>query len=65
MTEVKYDHRMVVRNTLGDLEESVRGLESIGWELRPDIISPNLVDCLNSVKEKKGMTVPMRRAQDG
>lgn len=61
---MKYDHRLVSRTTLADIENQVRFLEGNHWELTPDVHSPSLVEALNACRGKKAnLAVAMRKAQ--
>ena len=61
---MKFDRRIVVRNTLTDLEAGIIHLEKEGWELDPtvpDEATGTLVGTLRNIRRQQTVTVPMRR----
>jgi hypothetical protein len=64
---MKYDRRLVARNSLTDLEAAVKALEAEGWELDPTVPDENSGTILGALRALRGNTklsipVPMRIA---
>lgn len=66
MTESKFNYRMVMRNSLGDLEVAVRALQKCTppWELDPNADSITLVEAFNQCALGQLIGVSMRRSLD-
>lgn len=60
----KYNRRIVVRNTLTDLEVGIIFLENQGWELDPtvpDEAGGTLLGTLRDIRNRQTVTVSMRQ----
>jgi hypothetical protein len=63
---MKFDRRIVVRNSLTDLESAVIALEAEGWVLDPTVPDKNSGTILGALRALRGpsptnIPVPMRR----
>jgi len=63
---MKYDRRLVARNSLTDLEAAVIALEREGWEIDPTVPDENSGTILGALRALRGpvavnIPVPMRR----
>lgn len=57
----KFDYRIVVRSTLGDLEKQVRFMESQGWSIQEQANDITISAALNVISANGKVTVSMRR----
>ena len=58
MTEQKYDHRLVGRNTLSDLEAAVTELAEDGWEIENPDHGPTIGQALDAaIKRSRGIGI--------
>lgn len=64
---MKFDRRLVARETLTDLEHAILDLEEFGWELDPTVPDENsgtLLGALRAIRARglrANIVVPMRR----
>lgn len=58
---VSYDYRIVARNSLADLEQSVRQLQREDWEMQRTGVELTVEDALDAISERKMVSVKMRK----
>lgn len=64
---MKYERRLVARDTFTDLEGAVLDLEEMGWHIDPDVpdeASGTLLGAFRQLRRKGvgvGIVIPMRR----
>ena len=59
MTDQKYDHRLVGRNNLTDLEAAVKELAEDGWEIENPDHGPTIGQVLAQTANPKGVGVSL------
>lgn len=58
---MSYDYRIVARNSLADLEQSVRQLQREDWEMQRTGVELTVEDALDAISERKMVSVKMRK----
>lgn len=61
VTEKRYHRRLVVRNTLAELELDVRGWQQKEWDLDRSSVSASLIEALDTIAAGGPVSIFMRK----